>query len=194
MHISLSDLRAPPWRHTLKEKVYDMKPLSLETFADLEGLGVTIGKLQSGQINQWLNLYAFLAGLPVGDDETPNQHLAMDVMTDPLAFKQFQEIILGAFTGSETGEGPTVIRRRQVKDPREVEREQEREREGKPKETDMSFLITVARMSGIPLSELFRMTFRGIQGVQESLQEMPPQNPMSAVAAMFGGGSTKSRK
>jgi hypothetical protein len=145
-------------------------------------LGISIGQLQTGDALQWLNLYAYLAGLPLGEGDRPNEEVLVAVHTDPLGFQQFQETVRVAFAGSQEGEGPTVVKRRRIKDPREVEKE----RDGKIQETDMSFLIYLARLSGIPLSELLRMTFRGVHAVQASLEDMPPVNPM---AALMGAGA-----
>lgn len=182
MKARLSDLYAPPWRHALNGVYRDMKPLSLATFAELEGYDITIGRLQSGDAVVWLQLYAFLARMPLGEPDAADETLVAAVHVDPLGFQQFQEFVKNAFAGTEDGEGPTVVRRRRIKDPRE----QEKEREGKVQETDMSFLIYLARMSSIPLSELLRMTFRGIHAVQASLEDMPPVNPM---ASLMGGAS-----
>ena len=178
MSARLSDLIAPPWEHTFGDVRYRMRPLSLLTFAELEGLGVSLDTLTAGDLEVWVRMYAYLAGLDPVASETL---ILKNMHTDPLGFKLFQEVIRTAFAGSEEGEGPTVYNRRRVQDPREAEKSEGRGG------TDMSFLIAIARQSGIPLSDLLRMTFRGLHAVQASLQDMPMTNPMAALG-MGGAG------
>jgi len=169
----LSDLLAPPWRHTFEEVTRTMRPLSLQTFAELEGLGISFDSLSAGNTEGWVRMYTYLAGLR---DPQDLPIILKSIRLDPLGFQVFQKLLESAFAGSKDGEGPTVVHRRTVKDPREAAKSEGRS------ETDMAWLVTLARMSGVPLSDLFRMSFRGIHAVQASLQDMPPTNP----GAMLG--------
>jgi hypothetical protein len=165
MLVRLSDLIAPSWQHQLAGRWRAMRPLSLLTFAELEGYDIGMASLSSGEAEAWIKLYAYLSGLDPHSDLTA---LMRELVEDPLGFKVFQEIMKRAFEGSADGEGPTVVRRRTIVDSREAAKSEGRH------EIDMSFLVTLARMSGIPLSDLLRMTFRGIHAVQASLEELPP--------------------
>lgn len=182
MNVRLSDLRAPEWRHTLSGTERRMKPLSLATFAEAEGQGLTLSLLSKGSLEPWVQLYCFLAAL----DDSHAETVVTDFLTDPLGFQAFKSFVSEAFANEDAAyEGPTTPKPQVLHPKKKDAPEQEPERD------DMKFIVTLARMSGIPLSDLFQMTFRGLRAVQKSIEDLPQQNPMQMMGAMFGGGSSK---
>ncbi len=156
----LSDLFAPPWTLPVGEEVWEMLPLSLSTLAQAEGRGIFLEDLQAGDVKAWSRFLAFLARRSEEDVlEALNQY--------PLALEAFQRRVLWAF-GVDSDDGPRYNHRK-VKNPLKDNKE-----EVKVEPTDFGFLVTLSRASGIALSDLSRMSLRGIQAIEASLKELPP--------------------
>lgn len=165
----LSDLVAPPWKHQLDGVTYDMRPLSLATYAELESRGIRLSDLSKpGALDLWVRLYSFLA------HDLDLEKVKAGFMACPLDVKTFQLAIQESFGGEEARQA--VARHRKAVNPLKKQEEEEGEL------PDMSFVVTLARLSGIPISDLFRMTFRGLDAVQRSLEEMPPQPSLGGLA------------
>lgn len=157
--IRLSDLYAPNWSIPVGDTVWEMRPLSLATLAEAEGRGIFMEQLQSGKPEPWFRFLEFISG-------QTSEVIAKTVTEYPLVFEVFQQKVLWAF-GSEEPE--VKVNRRQVKNPLKDKKE-----EAEVSSIDFGFLITLSRVSGIALSDLFRMTLRGLSAVQDSLKELPP--------------------
>jgi hypothetical protein len=171
MSIRLRDLWAPAWSVTLTGQRYGMRPLSLRTFADLEGEGITLSSL-SGKApgTLWARLFMQLASLePSQADE---ERILSALLQDPLALKKLQFELTNALSHKQQVQDN--YRHRKVKNPL-TEKKQETPEEPVPEELDVSFLLMVARLTGLSLDDISRMTFSGILALQEWLKENPPQ-------------------
>lgn len=180
MSLRLSDLWAPAWSITLRGQRYRMRPLSLGTFADLEGEGITLSSLsRKARPGTWARLFIFLADLE-GEDADEERILA-ELLQDPIAFKRFQENLANALQ-DRTKAKQQQSTKRQVKNPLEGKKKTDmREEESETEELDASFLLMVARLSGLSLNDLSRMSFAGVLLVQHWLKDNPPQPSMGGL-------------
>ena len=174
MSLRLSDIWAPAWSVTLKGHRYRMRPLSLGTFADLEGEGITLSSL-SGKAPPviWARLFIQLATLE-GEDAN-EEHILASLLQDPVAFKRFQKHLKHALEDRSKVKQQQSLTR-QVKNPLDKKKKTDkREQEAEPEELDASFLLMVARLSGLSLADLSRMSFSGVLLFQHWLKDNPPQ-------------------
>ena len=79
----------------------------------------------------------------------------------------FQRQVLWSFGATDDQE---PVRRRTVKNPLK----DNKKKEVRPEPVDFGFLITLSRFSGIALSDLFRMSLRGLAALQKDLEKNPP--------------------
>lgn len=160
-----------------------MRPLSLGTFADLEGEGIRLTSLSGKAAPEvWARLFIFLAGLE-GDDADEDQVLAL-LLQDPIALKQFQTELAHSLESKSTASRTAT--QRKVKDPRNLkkkETQREEPADEEPEELDASFVLMVARLSGLSLADISRMSFAGVLLLQEWLKENPPQ---PSLGGLFG--------
>lgn len=160
--VRLSDLYAPEWTLVVGEETWRLKPLSLKTLAEAEGEFIFLEDLQAGQPEAWLRFLAFLSG------KSP-QEVEASISRNPLALEAFQRQVLWSFGGED--DPRQQVRRRTVKNPLK----DKVEKEVKPEPVDFGFLITLSRLSGIQLGDLFRMSLRGLMALQKDLEANPPQ-------------------
>ncbi|ABU96928.1 hypothetical protein [Thermus phage P23-45] len=156
----LSDLFAPEWTLQVGEEVWRMRPLSLATLAEAEGQGILLENLQAGDLQSWTRFLEFLSGVEAAK-------LVAALEKYPLVLEAFQRKVMWAFGADDASE--VKVNRRRVKNPLKDTKE-----EVKPEPTDFGFLVTLSRVTGIALSDLSRMTLRGLMAVQASLKDLPP--------------------
>lgn len=163
----LSDLFAPEWLTTLGGETYRMRPLSLDTFAELEGRGWDLAAMSTGDFYVWTRVFAYLAGLPSGDDDI--EELAARFMSSPSDLKLFQHRIAESFYfESDKDALKASTKKRKVVNPNE------KSEDNPDSNTDVSFILLVARQSGISLADISRMSYRGVRALQQTLEDMPP--------------------
>lgn len=158
--VRLSDLYAPEWTLPVGEEVWTLKPLSLKTLAEAEGQRIFLEELQAGQEAAWGRFLAFLSGRSV-------QEVQEALVKYPLALETFQRQVLWSFGATDDQE---PVRRRTVKNPLK----DNEKKEVRPEPVDFGFLLTLSRFSGIALSDLFRMSLRGLAALQKDLEKNPP--------------------
>lgn len=167
--LKLKDLWAPPWTLVGKEKSFVMKPLSLGTFALLEGQGLDMSLLSSKDTKAWLKLFYFLASIPPEEEVNAYPYL----LKDPLMMKKFQVELQEALSTSAEQTTPKY-NRRTVKNPLKLNENPTPELAEKFVYPDMSFLFSLARLTGLNLSDFERMSFKGLSVLQAWLKENPP--------------------
>lgn len=167
--IHLSDLWAPEWQVKLDDRTFEMRPLNLRTFADLEGAGLSLNSLAKGaedkqrQTELSLKLFMFLAQV---QDEDPEELLGL-ITLDPRGFKAYSETLQNSLKIPDD-EQPRQVNRRQVKTGRKDE-------DSSLAAIDMSGLLMFSRLSGISLADLSQMSFAGYVKVTRWLDDNPPQ-------------------
>jgi hypothetical protein len=169
MSLRLRDLWAPAWSLTLTGRRYRMRPLSLGTFAALEGEGITLPSLSSkAPPLLWARLFILLAELE--GEEANEERILTALMQDPIALRRFQHALTEALSDRQATARQAT--KRQVKNPLHDKREEEADSD---EEFDATFLLMVARLSKLSLEDLSRMTFSGIMALNKWLEENPPQ-------------------
>lgn len=178
--LKLSDLYAPAWTQVINNKIYTFKPLSLRTFAELEGIGISLFILQT-QLKQkpelWTDLLYFLVGAITPKDK---EEFQANLLQDPIA----HEHIKNRFSQSLNTKAAPVERDRPsrfapppvIKNPILEAQKKAKEEQGEVtvEEMDMLFLFTLSRHSGVPLDNILDMTFKGVGALTEWLEENPP--------------------
>jgi|SRR5690625_1536549 len=166
--IHLSDLWAPHWQVTLNDRTFRMRPLSLRTFAEMEGVGLSLNMLAKGAADKQLqtklsvDLFKFLAQV---EDEDPEVIIGL-IAQDPRGFKEYTEVLTNSLKIPDD-EQPRQVNRRQVKTDRPGD---------EPEEVlDMSGLLMFSRLSGISLADLSQMSFAGYLKLTRWLEANPPQ-------------------
>lgn len=163
-----------------------MRPLSLRSFAEAESLGCGLDALLSEDPETkgkaWIEFYALLAGI------SAERALELN-MTEPQDFKQFFEAVIDSFGSSDDAKEPETSHHR-VKDPREKFGRKPAQGDSEGGAAKRSFgelpLLRLSRLTGIGLSDLLDMTFRGIKDVASDLEEHPPTPGAGLLAGLLG--------
>lgn len=188
MSLRFRDLWAPAWWLTLTGQRLAMRPLSLGTFAYLEGEGITLPSLSGKASPQiWARLLILLADLE-GEDADEERVFAR-LLKDPIALQKLQHEMVSSLKQRDKTLERQKVNRRQVKNPLEHKKTDKKadnrdEAEDEPEELDAAFVLMVARLSGLSLADISKMSFRGLLGLQEWLKENPPQP--SGMGGIFG--------
>jgi len=179
MSLRLSDLWAPAWSVTLGGETFRMRPLSLGTFAELESEGLGLSSLSRlVHYEQWAKLFALLAELDHHDEQVIKR-LVRGILLDPVGFEKFQRTIEESLTYKN--ESRVQINRRTVKNPLEALKKEQRVKQGMREDEaeteplDATSILLAARLSGLSLADISRMSFRGLLALQDWLKENPPQ-------------------
>lgn len=147
-----------------------MQPLSLSTFAHAELYGVGLDRLVSPNVDEqleaWIGLYALLSRI------TPEE-AADELGRSPESLVAFTEVVQRSLEPQETPDAKPNHRR--TKDPREVIASLSGATMKSSQGTDYSMLIELSRFAGVPLSDIYQMTFRGLSALSESIKANPPQ-------------------
>lgn len=191
MGTRLQDLWAPWWKHQVGDTTYRMKPLSLETFSELACEGITLTAISEGGTELWLKFFCLLADQNTQEEQ---EQLFARFLGDPLSMERFK-LVVGQSIADPDGDSGSSSKpqRRRVK---QFKDKPESEEGGHTEAEDMGFVVNLARMSGIPLSDLRRMTYRGMYAINRAMEELPPEQlngggGMAMLAAMLGGGGKK---
>lgn len=176
--LRLSDGQAPTWLWRVDGQVHSMLPLSLSTFALAEANGCGLDDLLHGtdeeRYRSWIALYALISGRSF-EEALP------EVQAHPDAFVAFVGHVQSSFADGEPEPEPTRTHRR-AKDPRE-KIEGLDGRTMKPDDstgdsgkagTDYRLLFDLSRYARIPLSDIYRMSFRGLGELSRYLKDNPP--------------------
>lgn len=177
--LNLSDVQAPYWVWKASaEKRYRMRPLSLATFAEAElmgcGLDHLLSKNEQESLEAWINLYAFLS-------ETTPEEASLEIVSNPKMFEAFAMQVQQTFLpphdddpSNKTSHGKS---HRKSKDPREkikIPDGDSMKPDGSPGSTDYTVLFDLARLTKISLTDIYKMTFRGLIGLTKHLEDNPP--------------------
>lgn len=170
--LRLSDLVAPEWTHVQNERTFRMRPLSLKSFAQAESRGVSLSRLSApNDMQVWVELFAFLADVPYRT-QNEQENLLADILTDPVAFEQFRSRVAQSFADEQDSTPEEAAKKQR----RVVQKYKPEKDDTEPQDdTDYGFVVDLARTSGLSLSDFFAMSFRGLIGVEKSLERMPPQ-------------------
>ncbi|WP_353540443.1 hypothetical protein [Deinococcus xinjiangensis] len=146
----------------------------MATFAEAELMGCGLDELlddrdQTKNFATWIELYAFLRSEPID--------LVIEEVTQrPEIFTAFVKHVQKSFDAPE-GEETEKYNHRKAKDPRERVRSPDDGRAMKEKReaTDYSVLFDFVRYTRMSLEDIYRMSFRGLTALAQSLQKSPPQ-------------------
>lgn len=177
--LKLSDIQAPVWVWKPNaEKTHRMRPLSLATFAEAELMGCGLDNLLSRNeqvaLEAWINLYAFLGDIP-------QEEAALEIMTNPKMFEAFsQQVQLTFLPPDDDEESSRGKSHRKSKDPRNKIKipdgasMRSEDSDSPSTQTDYSIFFDLARLAKISISDLYKMTFKGLIALTKHLERNPP--------------------